>query len=55
MKQDLRIKQFYGMSENAVKSQIWIAMSIYVLIAIVQKRLHFEASPETLLPILFPF
>ncbi len=39
IKQHLRIKKFYGTSENAVKSQIWIAVSVYVLVAIVKKRL----------------
>ena len=43
IKQHLRIKSFYGTSENAVKTQIWIAVSIYVLIAIVRKRLGLEA------------
>ncbi|MDP2829230.1 MAG: IS4 family transposase [Sulfuricellaceae bacterium] len=52
IKQHLRIKKFYGNSENAVKSQIWIAMSVYVLIAIVKKRLNLEASLYTLLQIL---
>ena len=40
IKQHLRIKQFYGTSENAVKTQIWIAVSVYVLVAIVKKRLE---------------
>ena len=40
IKQHLRIKQFYGTSENAVKTQIWIAVSVYVLVAIVRKRLQ---------------
>jgi IS4 transposase len=44
IKQHLRIKAFYGTSENAVKTQIWIAVSIYVLVAIVRKRLGLEAS-----------
>jgi hypothetical protein len=44
VKQHLRIKRFYGTSENAVKSQIWIAVSVYVLVAIVKKRLNLEAS-----------
>ena len=44
IKQHLRIKAFYGTSENAVKSQIWIAISVYVLVAIVRKRLGLEAS-----------
>jgi hypothetical protein len=52
IKQNLRIKRFYGTSENAVKSQIWIAVSVYVTIAIVKKRLHLEASLQTLLQIL---
>jgi hypothetical protein len=51
IKQHLRIKQFYGTSENAVKAQIWIAVSVYVLVAIVKKRLHLEASLYTLLQI----
>ena len=52
VKQHLRIKRFYGTSENAVKSQIWIAVSVYVLVAIVKKRLNLEASLYTLLQIL---
>ena len=52
IKQHLRIKKFYGNSENAVKSQIWIAMSVYVLVAIVRKRLNLGASMHTLLQIL---
>jgi hypothetical protein len=44
IKQHLRIKAFYGTSENAVKTQIWIAVSVYVLVAIVRKRLRLEAS-----------
>ena len=51
IKQHLRIKKFYGNSENAVKSQIWIAVSIYVLVAIVKKRLNLDASLYTLLQI----
>ena len=51
IKQHLRIKKFYGTSENAVKSQIWIAVSVYVLVAIVKKRLHLDASLYTLLQI----
>src|SRR5450830_1889655 len=47
IKQHLRIKQFYGTSDNAVKTQIWIAVSVYVLIAIVKKRLALEASLYT--------
>ena len=52
IKQHLRIKKFYGNSENAVKSQIWIAVSVYVLIAIVKKRLDLDSSIYTLLQIL---
>jgi IS4 transposase len=52
IKQHLRIKRFFGSSENAVKSQIWIAVSVYVPIAIVKKRLHLDASLYTLLQIL---
>ena len=52
IEQHLRIKQFYGTSENAVKTQIWIAVSVYVLVAIVKKRLDLDASLYTLLQIL---
>ena len=52
IKQHLRIKKFYGTSENAVKSQIWIAVSVYVLVAIIKKRLNLDASLYTLLQIL---
>ena len=52
IKQHLRIKRFYGTSENAVKTQIWIAVSVYVLVAIVKKRLNLDASLYTLLQIL---
>jgi hypothetical protein len=52
IKQHLRIKQFYGTSENAVKTQIWIAVSVYVLVAIIRKRLKLEASLYTLLQII---
>ena len=52
IKQHLRIKRFYGLSENAVKSQIWIAIATYVLVAIVKKRLALDASLYTLLQIL---
>ena len=52
IKQHLRIKKFYGNSENAVKSQIWIAVSVYVLVAIAKKRLNLDASLYTLLQIL---
>jgi transposase len=51
IKQHLRIKRFYGTSDNAVKTQIWIAVSVYVLVAIVKKRLALEASLYTLLQI----
>ena len=51
IKQHLRIKAFYGTSENAVKTQIWIAVSVYVLVAIVRKRLDLEASLYQLLQI----
>ncbi len=51
IKQHLRIKQFYGTSENAVKAQIWTAVSVYVLVAIVKKRLHLDVSLYTLLQI----
>ena len=52
IKQHLRIKRFYGTSENAVKTQIWIAVSVYVLIAIVKRRLRLDASLYTLLQVL---
>jgi hypothetical protein len=52
IKQHLRIKRFFGTSENAVKTQIWIAVSVYVLIAIIKKRLNLDASLHTLLQIL---
>lgn len=52
IKQHLRIKNFYGTSENAVKSQIWISISVYVLVAIVKKRLNLKASLYQLLQIL---
>lgn len=52
IKQHLRIKRFYGTSENAVKSQIWIAVSVYVLVATIKKRLGLDASLYTLLQIL---
>jgi len=51
IKQHLRIKRFYGTSENAVKTQIWIAVSVYVLVAIVRKRLNLEASLDTILQV----
>jgi IS4 transposase len=52
VKQHLRIKRFYGTSENAVKTQIWIAVSVYVLVAIVRKRLKLEVPLYTLLQVL---
>jgi len=52
IKQHLRIKAFFGTNENAVKTQIWIAISVYVLVAIVKKRLGVEASLYTILQIL---
>ena len=52
VKQHLRIKRFYGTSENAVKTQVWIAVSVYVLVAIIKKELQLEASLHTLLQIL---
>jgi IS4 transposase len=52
IKQHLRIKAFFGTTENAVKSQIWIAVSVYVLVAIVKKRLNLSASLYELLQIL---
>jgi hypothetical protein len=51
IKQHLRIKAFYGTTENAVKTQVWIAVSVYVLVAIIKKRLHLEASLYTILQI----
>ena len=48
----LRIKAFYGISENAVKTQIWIAVAVYVLVAIIRKRLGLEASLYQILQIL---
>lgn len=52
IKQHLRIKSFYGNSMNAVKSQIWIAVSVYVLVAIIKKRLKLDGSLYTILQIL---
>ena len=52
IKQHLRIKAFYGTSENAVKTQLWIAVSVYVLVAIIKKRLHLRAPLYELLQIL---
>ena len=51
IKQHLRIKAFYGTSENAVKTQIWIAVSVYVLVAIVRKRLDLDSSLYQILQI----
>ena len=44
IKQHLRIKRFFGTSENAVKTQVWIAVAVYVLVAIIRKRLDLEFS-----------
>jgi hypothetical protein len=52
IKQHLRIKTFYGTSPNAVKTQIWIAVSIYLLVAILKKRLHLPGNLHTILQIL---
>ena len=52
IKQHLRIKSFFGTSENAVKSQIWIAVSVYVIVAIIRKRLRIEESLHSILQIL---
>src|SRR5512136_1908055 len=52
IKQHLRIKAFYGTSENAVRTQVWIAIAVYVLVAIVKKRLCLSASLYTILQIL---
>lgn len=52
IKQHLRIKRFFGTSENAVKTQVWIAVSTYVLVAIVRKRLDLSLSLHTMLQIL---
>ncbi|MCP4522543.1 MAG: transposase, partial [Cytophagales bacterium] len=52
IKQHLRIKSFFGTSENAVKTQVWIALSVYVLIAIIKKRLKIETSLYSILQIL---
>lgn len=52
IKQNLKIKSFYGTSENAVKSQIWIAIAVYVLVAIIKKRLNLSISLYTFLQIL---
>lgn len=52
IKQHLRIKRFYGTSENAVKAQVWIAVSVYVVVAILKKRLNLQESLYTILQIL---
>ena len=52
IKQHLRIKAFFGTSQNAVKTQVWIAIAVYVLVAIVKKRLSVPASLHTILQIL---
>jgi hypothetical protein len=52
IKQHLRIKAFYGTSENAVKTQIWIAICVYVLVLIIKKKMFLELSPYTILQIL---
>ena len=52
IKQHLRIKAFYGTSDNAVKTQIWIAITVYVLVAIIKKQLKLEKSLYTILQIL---
>ena len=52
IKQHLRIKAFYGTSENSVKTQVWIAISVYVLVAIIKKRLNLDHRLYTILQIL---
>jgi Transposase DDE domain len=52
IKQHLRIKRFHGTSENAVKTRIWIAVSVYVLVAIIKKQLGLEASLYTLMQVI---
>ena len=52
IKQHLRIKRFFGISENAVKTQVWIAVSVYVLVAIIRKRLDLDMSLHSMLQIL---
>ena len=52
IKQHLRIKAFFGTSQNAVKTQVWIAIAVYVLVAIIKKRLNVQTSPHTLMQIL---
>ncbi len=52
IKWHLRIKSFYGTSQNAVKTQVWIAVSVYLLVAILKKRLDLDASLYTILQVL---
>jgi hypothetical protein len=52
LKQHLRIKSFYGTTENAVRTQVWIALSVYLLVALLKKRLHLDQSLYTILQIL---
>jgi len=52
IKQHLRIKAFFGTSDNAVKTQVWIAFSVYVLVAIIKKELKLELSMNAILQIL---
>jgi IS4 transposase len=52
IKQHLRIKSFFGASENAVKTQIWIAVSVYLIVAIIKKRLNLQESLYTILQVL---
>ncbi len=52
IKQHLRIKAFYGTSQNAVRIQIWSAIAVYLLVAILKKRLHLDSSLYTILQIL---
>jgi IS4 transposase len=52
IKQNLRIKHFFGTSDNAVKTQVWIAVCVYVLVAIIRKELRLEASLSQMLQIL---
>ena len=52
IKQHLRIKSFYGTSENAVKTQVWTAISVYVLVAIIKKRLNLDRSLFSILQVL---
>jgi len=52
IKQNLRIKHFFGTSDNAVKTQVWIAVCVYVLVAIMRKELHLELSLSQILQVL---